>query len=162
MEKLDLPANGPALFVGWGSGAFRELAAGRWPDIVWESRNPFDGPASGEPAAAIGLNGHRYRTLMLSGLLACCDREQFGPILSASANVLEPGGLLIVHDSFLSSGTLPPPEAVLSAFGRHVTLGGCRNWSQARLESELEAAGLRVVQRDPIPGGTQLIAARAL
>jgi len=168
VEKLD-PAgtpsgSGPALFVGWGSGPFRELAAERWPDLVWETQNPFDGPAAPapEPASAIGANGRRYRAVVLSGLLACCDREQFGPILAASAKILEPGGWLIVHDSLLASGTLPPPEAVLAALGRHVTLGGCRNWSQARLESELEATGLRVVQRDPIPGGTHLVAAQAV
>jgi uroporphyrin-III C-methyltransferase len=165
VEKLDLaglPSGSPGLFVGWGSGPFRELAAERWREIVWETQNPFDGPAAHEPAAAIGANGRRYRAIVLSGLLACCDPQQFGPILMASAQMLESGGLLIVHDSLLASGTLPAPEAVLSAFGRHVTLGGCRNWSQARLESELEAAGLRVVQHDPIPGGTHLIAARAV
>lgn len=165
VEKLDLagvPSGFPALFVGWGSGPFRELAAERWREIVWETQNPFDEPAAHEPAAAIGANGRRYSAIVLSGLLACCDRQQFGPILMASAKMLESGGLLIVHDSLLASGTLPPPEAVLSTFGRHVTLGGCRNWSQARLESELEAAGLRVAQQDPIPGGTHLIAARAM
>lgn len=161
-EKLNLAADGAALFVGWGGESFRELAAQRWPAAVWEMRNPFDGPALGEPAAAIGWGGRRYGTIVLSGLLECCDREQFGPILAAAAQALIPGGLLVVHDAFLTSGTLPPPEAVLSAFGRHVTLGGARNWSQARLEAELGTVGLQVVQRDPIPGGTQLVMARAV
>jgi hypothetical protein len=129
---------------------------------VWETRNPFAGAPVADPSASLCLNGHRYQEVMLSGLLACCDREQFGPILAAAAKVLAPGGRLIVHDSFLASDTLPAPEAVLSAFGRHVMLGGCRNWSQARIESELEAAGLQVVQREPIPGGTHLIVACAL
>jgi hypothetical protein len=166
VEKLDLAGvpsgSGPALFVGWGSGLFRELAAQRWPEIVWETQNPFDGPVVEEPAAAIGANGRRYRAVVLSGLLACCGRQQFGPLLVASAKILEPGGLLIVHDSLLASGALPPPEAVLAAFGRHVTLGGSRNWSQERLESELDAMGLRVLQRDPIPGGTHLTVASAV
>jgi uroporphyrin-III C-methyltransferase len=162
MEKLDITDTGEALFVGWGSEPFRAEASRRWPGMVWGVRNPFDGSPAADPAAAINGTGRHYRAVLLSGLLECCDRDQFGCILATAAGMLESGGRLIVHDSFLASGTLPAPEAVLSAFGRHVTSGGSRNWSQERLEAELTSAGLSIVQQDPIPGGTQLITARAL
>jgi uroporphyrin-III C-methyltransferase len=162
VEKLDLPSAGTGLFIGWGSEAFRELAARRWPALTWEARNPFEGPVVDRPADVIAVNGHRYCAVVLSGLLACCEREQFGPIVAASAKLLDADARLVVHDSFLPSSALPPQEAVLSAFGRHVTLGGCRTWSQERLEAELKAVGLQTLQQDAIPGGTHVITARAL
>ncbi|HUB77473.1 MAG TPA: uroporphyrinogen-III C-methyltransferase [Bryobacteraceae bacterium] len=161
-EKLDLTALGSGLFVGWGGRTFHELASNRWPNTVWNSCNPFESREVRDPASAIGLNGCRYGAVVLSGLLECCERQQFGPVLKAAAGGLTPDGLLIVHDSFLSSNAVTPQEAVLSAFGRHVVLGGSRNWSQSRILSELENAGLRVERQEPIPGGTQLIVARPM
>jgi len=160
MDKLNLAPGGRALVVGWGGTAYQELAAQRWPALTLEFRNPFVESGAGGPAAAIPNGGTRYSAVLLSGLLTCCDRDQFRPALAKAAHALDTGGVLILHDAFLSSGSLTPPEVMLSAFGRHVARGGCGNWHLARLSAELDALGLQVVRTDPIPGGTHLVIAR--
>jgi uroporphyrin-III C-methyltransferase len=159
LDKLDLSSCGPVLLVGWGGELYRDLALGRWPSLDLTFRNPFASNGAGGPAGHIVPGDGPYGAVLLSGLLPCCERNQFRPVLERAAGVLKPGGILILHDSFLASETLPPPELTLSALGRHVIHGGSRNWSIARLEREIETLGLRVLQREPIPGGTQLVRA---
>jgi uroporphyrin-III C-methyltransferase len=159
LDKVELASHSPVLLIGWGGEAYREMARQRWPGVVFEARNPFDGDGAGEPAKAVGPGDGPYGAVLLSGLLACCDRDQFRPALGSAAAVLRAGGMLVLHDSFLSSDTPSPPEVVLSALGRHVTHGGCRNWSLARLRAELDSLGLQVLRSDPIPGGTRLVTA---
>jgi len=162
LEKLDLGAHGGALLVGWGGDTWRQLAAERWPGLNWDVRNPFSGTGSSEPAQAISPNGHRYGAVVISGLLPCCGHQQFRPVLEAATRVLEPSGCLIVHEALIPDETMPAPETVLSAFGRHVTHGGARNWSCSRLEHELASLGFRVTAQHPIAGGTQLVVASRL
>ena len=162
LDKVNLAAHSPVLLVGWGGEAYRETALGRWPGLPFEVCNPFADHPDGGPAAAIASGGGPYGAVIFSGLLACCERDQFQPALASAAGVLQPGGILVLHDSFLCSETSSPPEVVLSALGRHVIQGGCRNWSVARLGEALGALGLRVLAANPIPGGTQLVTATCL
>jgi uroporphyrin-III C-methyltransferase len=162
LDKVDLAAHSPVLLVGWGGETYRETALGRWPGLAFETRNPFAANTNGGPAAAIGSGDGPYGAIMFSGLLASCERDQFQPALASAAGVLRRGGMLVLHDSFLCSETSSPPEVLLSALGRHVIQGGCRNWSVARLTEELSALGLRVLEADPVPGGTHLVTAASL
>lgn len=162
LDKLDLAACSRVLLIGWGGTAYRDLAARRWPELTLDFRNPFEDSAAGDPAGTIPNGGNRYGAVLLSGLLPCCEREQFRPALARAAAALDAGGVLVLHDSFLCSESLTPPEVMLSALGRHVNRGGCGNWPLARLRAELDSLGLQVVQTDPIPGGTQLVTAQAV
>jgi len=162
LDRLDLAAYSPVLLVGWGGEIYREMALGRWPGLVFEARNPFAENARREPAAVIGSDDGPYGAVMFSGLLAGCERDQFQPALAKAAGVLRSGGILVLHDSFLRSETPSTPEVLLSALGRHVIQGGCRNWSIARLQGALGALGLRVLEANPIPGGTELVTAASL
>jgi uroporphyrin-III C-methyltransferase len=162
LEQLDLAGTSPVLLIGWGGEVYREAARSRWPDLVLECRNPFGNGHPAAPATAIAASGGPFGAVLLSGLLANCERDQFRPALAQAAGVLRPKGVLILHDSFLPSDTLPPAEMVLSALGRHVIQGGARNWPVARLQAELLSLGLDVVQKQPVPGGTQLVVATRL
>ncbi len=162
LDKLDLAPYSPALLIGWGGSFYRELAAQRWPKVAFEFRNPFEAGGKGDPAKTIGNGGRSYGAVLFSGLLAGCDREQLAPALQSASRVVKAGGLLILHDAFVDSGTLPPQEVLLFALGRHVMRGGSRNWSISRLETELRSLGWRVLHNEPIPGGTQLVKACAM
>ncbi len=147
LDKLDLAPRSPALLIGWGGDCYRELLSQRWPDLAFEARK------------TIGNGGGRYGVVLLSGLLAGCDRGEYGPALESASHVLKAGGLLVLHDAFVGTDLTPAPEVLLSALGRHVMRGGSRNWSIARLEAELGSFGWRVLHSEPIPGGTQLVTA---
>jgi hypothetical protein len=162
LDKLDLAPHSPTLLIGWGGGFYRELVSQRWPDLTFEVRNPFEANGKGDPAKTIGNGGRSYGALLLSGLLTCCDRDQYGPALESASRVLKAGGLLVLHDSFVCPEVPPPPEVLLFALGRHVMRGGSRNWSIPRLEDELRSFGWRVLSTTPIPGGTQLVTASAM
>ncbi|MGP8242973.1 MAG: uroporphyrinogen-III C-methyltransferase [Bryobacteraceae bacterium] len=162
LDKLELAPHSPALLVGWGGGAYRQLASRRWPLLALEVRNPFEAGGREDPVMATGNGDGSYGAILFSGLLAGCDKGQYGPALESASRALKPGGLLILHDSFVCSEVPPPPEILLFALGRHVMRGGSRNWSLSRLEAELRAVGFRVLITEPIPGGTQLVTARAM
>lgn len=159
LDKLDLAPHSPTLLVGWGGEFYRELASKRWPGMAFEARNPFQGGEKTAAAKIIGNGGGRYGSVVLSGLLAGCERDEFGPALEGAVHLLKPGGLLILHDAFVCSESLPPQEVLLFALGRHVMRGGSRNWSVSRLQDELRALGWRVLHTEPVPGGTQLVTA---
>jgi uroporphyrin-III C-methyltransferase len=161
LDKLDLAPHSPTLLIGWGGGFYRELVSQRWPDLALEVCNPFETDGKADPAKTIAAGGGPYGALLLSGLLAACDRDQFGPALESAARVVKAGGLLILHDSFFCSEA-PSPEVLLFALGRHVMRGGSRNWPLSRLEDELRSLGWRVLRTEPIPGGTQLVTASAM
>jgi len=160
LDKLDLSGCRQALLFGWGGTVYRDLAAERWPQLELEVRNPFQPDLDADPLWALPCGENRYGAVILSGLLPCCERDQFAPALARVAKILKADGLLVLHDSFLCSDSLTPPEVVLSALGRHVLRGGCRNWSLARLRAELLSLGLEVMQTEPVPGGAQLVTAR--
>jgi uroporphyrin-III C-methyltransferase len=162
LDKLDLTPHGPALLIGWGGECYRELVSQRWPDLAFEVRNPFEEDGNGVPAEIATHAGGPYGVVLLSGLLSCCSRDQFGPAIESAARRLVTGGLLILHDSFVSSESPAPQEVLLFALGRHVMRGGSRNWSISRVEAELRSIGWRVLGTVPIPGGTQLVTASAL
>lgn len=150
LDKVDLAPHTPALLVGWGGAAYGELVSRRWPGLEFEARNSLE---------ALGNGNGRYGAILLSGLLAACDRGQYRPALEKAVHALKPGGLLLLHDSFLASDAAAAPEVLLFALGRHVMTGGSGTWSLSRLESELQSLGWRVTVREPIPGGTQLVTA---
>lgn len=150
LDKLDLAPHAPTLLVGWGGGCYADLISRRWPGLAFEARNSLEAFENG---------GGPYGAILLSGLLAGCDRGQYGPALEKAVRALKPGGLLLLHDSFVSSDAAPPPEVLLFALGRHVMTGGSGTWSIARLENELQSLGWRAIGREAIPGGTQLVTA---
>ena len=163
LDKLDLGRCRQALLVGWGGEAYRDVSSGRWPELRFEVRNPFEGRQPAAPAGVMPINGTRYGAIVLSGLLACCQRDQFGPALERSAHLLAGDGLLVLHDTFLSPELPPSPEVMLSTLRRHVIQGGSRNWTMPRLRAELESLGLRILETEPMPEGSQLvIAAKAM
>jgi len=162
VDKLELNGRQPILLVGWGGKCYRELACRRWPAVTLEARNPFEDHAGDDPAGTIASCTGPYGTVLLSGLLACCDRNQFQPALAAAAKILKAGGILVLHDTFLGAESPAPPDLTLSALGRHVIRGGSRNWSIVRLEAELSALGMRVLHQDVMPGGTRLVTAAAM
>ena len=162
LDKVDLAASGPVLLIGWGGKVYQDAVSRRWPDVKLQVRNPFSNGHKDEPAEAIAAGDGPFGAVLLSGLLDCCARDQFRPVLERAASALGRGGVLILHDSFFTSDTPAPPEIVLSALGRHVLQGGARNWPFARLEAELRSFGLQVLQKEPVPGGTLLVTAGSL
>jgi hypothetical protein len=160
LDRLELPGTGRMLIAGWGGEGYRSLMGERWPDLRLEVRNPFAQGLTADPAAGLPQNGTRYGAILLSGLLASCGRDQFGPVLERAAHLLAAGGMLVLHDAFLSEATTPP-EVMLAALKRHVLNGGGRNWPLARLRAELAGLGMRILHEEPMPGGTHLVTAQA-
>jgi len=159
VDKLDFAPLGPMLVVGWGGARYRELVSSRWPGVAFEIRNPFDAGGTRDAANTVASGGQLYGTVLFSGILPSCEREQFAPALESAARALKPGGLLVLHDAFICSEAPAAPEVLLSALGRHVLHGGSRNWQISRLENELRGVGLAILRKDAIPGGTQLVIA---
>ena len=87
---------------------------------------------------------------------SACEEER---ALEMSAAALKDDGVLVLHDAFLPTGTLPP-EVVLGALGRHLTCRPSGNWSIDRLRAALETLGLRAVRAEYLPGGTVIVTAR--
>ena len=160
LDKLDMAGRAPVLLVGWGGEAYRELAHQRWPNLDIQVRNPFQAEHPAEASKWVTPGEGPYGMVLLSGLLDCCERDQYRPTLERVAGALRPDGMLVLHDSFLASEPPLPPEVVLPAFRRHVIQGGSRNWTVTRLRGELDSLGLRMVDAEPILGGTQLVTAR--
>jgi uroporphyrin-III C-methyltransferase len=159
LDKVEWGACGRVLVVGWGGEAYRGLASSRWPAAALEVRNPFEPDSPADPAGAIVPGENGFAAVLLSGLLGCCEREQYRPAMERAAGVLNADGTLYLHDFFFCSGTPSPPEVVLSTFGRHVLRGGSRAWSLDRVRDELGSLGLRVLRADQMPGGPHLVAA---
>ncbi len=153
VEKLDLQPHSPLLLLGWAGDFYRDLLCRRWPDLA---------VTAGDLSKTNGDGRGAYGAVLLSGLLEGCGRGEYRATVEHATHLLRPGGLLILHDSFLCADATPPPELLLSALGRHVMRGGSRVWSLARLESELGSFGWRVCSTDAIPGDTHLITARQM
>ncbi len=160
LDRLDLEHARDVLLVGWGGEAYRRLLSRRWPDVAVELCNPFEGDLPCGPAAVLPANGRRYGAVLLSGLLPCCGRSQFQPVVERAAGLLTADGTLVLHDAFLSTETPPPPEVTLTALRRHVLAGGSGNWSLARLQSELDSLSLHMTGSEALPGGTRVVTAR--
>ncbi len=159
-ERLDLGSLGPVLLVGYGSDAYREEIAARWPQLEFTAVNPFSNGRI--PLSLVGHlapGGQPYGAIILSGLLASASRGEVQQMLGAATARLRPGGLLALHDTFLPAGALPPPEVVLGSLGRRMHRGGCRTWSMDRLETALGALGFPNVEAHPLPAGTLLVTA---
>ncbi len=161
VERLDLRGEDSMLLVGWGGDAYRDALARRWPGLSLVDINPFKNPRSGlelsdDLAEAAGGCG----TILLSGLLASCNRGQVQKMLEAAASRLCSGGRLALHDAFLPTGALPPPEVILGGLGRRMTRGGCRTWSIERLCDALQSLGLKEVRAEALPAGTVLVTSR--
>jgi uroporphyrin-III C-methyltransferase len=159
-ERLALGGRSPVLVLGWGSEAYRAALAVRWPGIEVVARNPFEGKDQAlKLLSPVPRGTGPFGAAILSGLLASCDRGQVQILLEQAAAALLPGGLLVLHDAFLPVSVLPPPEVVLGALGRHITRGGCRTWSIARLQEALGALGCGDVASAALPAGTVLVTA---
>jgi uroporphyrin-III C-methyltransferase len=153
VKRLDLAGKSPVLLLGWGGEAYRAALAERWPDLALEVENRLSGSdALPTPRAKT------YGAVMLSGLVARSVPEE-KLILQASAAALQDQGMLVLHDAFLPTGTLPP-EVALGALGRRLTCQPGGNWSLEGLRTALEAVGLSDVRAECLPGGTVLVTAR--
>jgi len=159
-EQLDLESSGPVLLVGWGNEAYEKALNARWPGLSFTAVNPFTSTKRALRMLCPIPEDGPYGTVLLSGLLASCDRGQVQKVLDESAAALTPGGSLVLHDSFLPVSALPPPEVVLGALGRHMTRGGCRTWSIGRLTDALTALGFGAIASKALPAGTVLVTAR--
>ena len=153
MKRLDLADKRPVLLLGWGGEVYRAALARRWPDLALEIRNPLlgSGPLAAPPA-------NTYGAVILSGLVASSAQEE-ELILETSAAALRADGVLVLHDTFLPNGSLPP-EVVLGALGRHLTCRPTDNWSVEKLRAALETLGLRNVRTEYLAGGTMIVTAR--
>lgn len=158
MDKADLGGCGPVLIAGWGEQSYRDAAASRWPELSVDAINPFLAGLASHSMQALP-KGH-YGAVLLSGLLASCERGQVLRMLEVAASVLKSRGMLLLRDAFLPACAVSPPEVVLAALGRHVVRGGCRNWSFERLRDTLKQLGFESIHADPLPGGSLLVTAR--
>jgi uroporphyrin-III C-methyltransferase len=159
-DKLDLSRCGSVLHVGWGREAYREAIAERWPQLGFDHRNPFSGPDhSLKMLLTFVEEGNAYGAVLLSGLLACCNRGEVRRVLDKAAAALADGGILAIHDTLLPVNALPPPEVVLGGLGRHIHQGGCRTWSVERLEENLVQLGMGEVKVRVLPAATVLVTA---
>lgn len=159
-EKVDLGGARSVLLVGWGGASFGEALKARWPSVHFEALNPFTsaGPEGRGPLPKSPEPGG-WGAVVLSGLLASCDRGQVQGILEEVAGGLRRGGLVVLHDAFLPVSVLPPVEVALGTLARHVTRGGCRTWSIHRLRETLAGMGFVDVKAEPLPAGTVLVSA---
>ena len=161
-EQLDLKASGPVLLLGWGGEAYRDAFTTRWPDLAYTAVNPFASSSRSVGAPCPIPEGGPFGTILLSGLLASCDRGQVQKVFEQSAGALGADGTVVLHDSFLPVSVLPPPEVVLGGLGRHVTRGGCRTWSIGRLTDALTGLGFGDIASRALPAGTVLVTARRI
>lgn len=159
VDRIELAPASRVLLVGWGGDVYGGLLRAHRPRLDFEARNPFGAGAAVDPAAALTDGSLGYDAVILSSLLPCCEREQYRPALERAAALLRPNGTLVLHDSFLSSDLPPAPEVALAALRRHVVHGGSRNWSLARVRTELESLGLTVRVTEALPGASYLVTA---
>jgi SAM-dependent methyltransferase len=155
-QQLDLSRHQRLLDIAGGSGVFACAFAERFPELrasVLE-KAPVDRIA-GRAIAHKGLADRvdtvvgdmlaeplpgGYDVHLFSNVLHDWDVEVVRQLLAASAAALRPGGLLIVHDTFLNAAkTGPLAIAEYSVLLMHVTQGRC--YSVAEIESWLIEAG---------------------
>jgi SAM-dependent methyltransferase len=155
-QQLDLSRHQRLLDIAGGSGVFACAFAERFPELrasVLE-KAPVDRIA-GRAIAHKGLADRvdtvvgdmlaeplpgGYDVHLFSNVLHDWDVEVVRQLLAASAAALRPGGLLIVHDTFLNATkTGPLAIAEYSVLLMHVTQGRC--YSVAEIESWLIEAG---------------------
>ena len=145
--KLEI-APAAAVVLGWGGAPHRDALLRRWPEARVAVCNPLQGEAL--PAGDCDL-------VILSGLLECGDAAQLEPLLAFAAARLRPRGQLVLHDSFLAAGALPPAELALAALARHVVNRDYHAWSTERLHALLQRHGFIVEKSDSVPGGHAVI-----
>jgi len=155
-RQLDLTRHERLLDIAGGSGVFACALAERFPGLresVLE-KAPVDRIAArsiarrhlgdrvdiviGDMLAEPLPDG--YDVHLLSNVLHDWDEAVVRQLLAASAAALRPGGLLIIHDTFLNATkTGPLPIAEYSVLLMHVTQGRC--YSVAEIETWLIEAG---------------------
>ena len=176
-QHVDLAGRQRLLDIAGGSGVFACSFAERLPELrasVLE-KAPVDRIAA-RAIAGRGL-GDRVDTVvgdmlaeplprgydvhLFSNVLHDWDEDVVRQLLRASAAALSPGGLLIVHDTFLNATkTGPLAIAEYSVLLMHVTQGRC--YSVAEIESWLVDAGFSF--RGVVPsaiGRSAILAERA-
>jgi SAM-dependent methyltransferase len=155
-QQLDLSRHQRLLDIAGGSGVFACALAERFPELrasVLE-KAPVDRIAA-RSIQRRGL-GDRVDTVigdmlaeplpggydvhLLSNVVHDWDEDVVRQLLGASASALPPGGLLIIHDTFLNATkTGPLPIAEYSVLLMHVTQGRC--YSVAEIEVWLMEGG---------------------
>lgn len=154
--RVDLRGRTRLLDIGGGSGIYACSLVAHHPHLcamVFDQR-PVDQIA----AKLIAQRGFTDRVSVLAGdmfkgplprdsdvhlysnVLHDWGVPEVRQLLAASFNALQPGGLLIIHDAFISADkTGPLPVAAYSALLMHSTQGKC--YSTAEYEEYLEEAG---------------------
>jgi uroporphyrin-III C-methyltransferase len=158
IDQLDLSRRSPALIAGWGWRRYQEAVTARWPHLTVDARNPFAGERNGHGAPV--LPSGPFRAILLSGVLASCNRGEVQRVLQAAAAALDSDGMLALQDAFLPDSELPAEVTALETLGRHVTRGGCAAWSLERLRDTLIPLGLGVIESHSLPAASELVIAR--
>jgi uroporphyrin-III C-methyltransferase len=158
LDKLSLAGAGTALLLGPGAPPFSEAIAERWPEVATEMLNPFAGHGLGiRKLLPKSPSGEGWGAVVLSAMLASCDRGQVQRILEEAAGILRPQGVIVLYDAFLPVSALPPVEVALGTLARHVWRGGCRTWSIGRLQNALLRLGFHDMKMETLPAGTVLV-----
>ena len=158
LDKLSLAEAGTVLLLGSGANSFGAAIAERWPSVTTQVVNPFAGTGLGiRRLLPKAPSGKGWGAVILSAMLASCDRGQVQRILEEAAEILEPQGMIVLYDSFLPVSALPPLEVSLGTLARHIWRGGCRTWSIGRLQDALVQLGFQDMRMETLPAGTVLV-----
>lgn len=147
LDRIDLGECETVLIVGWGTAAYSELIAARWPRVRVTGVNPALGEA---------LPAESFEAVIISGLLGSASREECEAVVCRAASQLKAGGMLMLQDDLLSVGAVVAPEVALARLARRVTNGNNAEWSVERVSALLEKSGLEAAS-DPLAGAGMLI-----
>jgi SAM-dependent methyltransferase len=148
-KRVDLKSRRRALDIGGGSGIYSCSLAAHFPNLacaVFE-KPPVD-KVAGRAIATRGFServeviaGDMFKdplprgfdVHLISNVLHDWDVPDVRKILRASADALEPGGFLIIHDAYINDDkTGPLPVAAYSAMLMHSTQGKCYSTREMR------------------------------
>jgi uroporphyrin-III C-methyltransferase len=154
VDELDIAEHGRVLVSGWGKEAYRRALSRQWPHLI------LDEGSLQVPAPHLQVTEGSYDAVVLSGVLVSRAREHVLRILESAAEALNERGVLVLHDTLVSAGSLSPPETLLETLGRRLAWGAGTSWSVEQLRTTLKALGFRNVLSQQVPPGTMVVMAR--
>jgi SAM-dependent methyltransferase/predicted transcriptional regulator len=168
------------LDLGGGPGTSAITFCKRWPElaaVVFDL--PEVVPIAREQIAAAGLEDriatmpgdyHQGRLLAdgqdpydlvyVSNIIHSLDEQDTRSLLTAAANVLAPGGLLVVKDFYLEDDRTGPAFATRFAINMLVGTEGGKSYTWREVEQLCAELGLGEVRRVPVATHSGLVVAR--